>query len=101
MFWSTSISSKNSVKLADSQQDRDESNDMLHISNACLDMEAPKGKVYVQVKRESGVANICVLTKDSNEHCNLDIYFKGQEEIIFQTAGSKATVHLTGYWEPS
>jgi hypothetical protein len=34
------------------------------------------------------------------EHVGLDLYFKASDDVSFKAKGA-ATVHLTGYWEPS
>lgn len=102
MFWGATVSKDSPVSLKSTIKDQEEQNELLHISNACLDLSAKEGKrVYLQVVREGQTVNVCSLQRSTNEHASIDLYFKGHEEVTFKTEGCSSKVHLSGYWEPS
>jgi len=74
------------------------SGELLHLSQACLEPNAPTGATAKLSLEENGTTYaIAWLTEGSHEFCALDL-FVDSEEVTFHVTG-KAAVHLTGYFE--
>ncbi|CAE8654915.1 unnamed protein product, partial [Polarella glacialis] len=72
--------------------------ELLHLSQACLAPDTPKGasaKVMVQQGGQSYA--VACLREGGQEFCALDLFLDTSEAKLEVTG--KATVHLTGYFE--
>ena len=96
MFWGCVIKDKKPFEI------KVGSNQVIHLSEACLTPDAKEGKVYVQLQRGDEKYNLCVLQKDKWESHKLDHFLMLATEdsrpyklVAVGPAGCE--VHLTGY----
>mmetsp|Transcript_123472 Transcript_123472/g.320691 ORF Transcript_123472/g.320691 Transcript_123472/m.320691 type:complete len:119 (-) Transcript_123472:28-384(-) len=94
VFWGAMVSAEGP------QQVRPKANNVLHVSNACLDAGAAPGAAATLLVEHGGARYaVASLREGGVQLCPLDLFF-GPEGAKMSVKG-KAKVYVTGYFEPS
>jgi len=90
-FWGCTVSASKPIKI-----DKHEGQ-LLHLSQACLEPEAPKGaSAKLVVEHGGNKYAVASLREGGMEFCALDLFVDSDAQF---TVIGKAGVHLTGYFE--
>lgn len=99
MFWGCVIANKKSFEIKSAE------NQVIHLSEACLNRNAGSNKVYLVLSNGEEKYNICVLQKDKWESYRLDHYISlagdsnKKYKLSIEGGDQQTEVHVTGYVE--
>jgi len=79
-------------------------NNVIHLSEACLDQNSDNSKVYIKILVDKIEYNLCVLQKNKIESYKLDHFIAWgnntkELKLFISGEGSNPEVHITGYIE--
>lgn len=74
--------------------------EILHISQVCMSKPVDNNRTYLKIVQGSQSFAVCVLQKDKQESCSVDIFLSTREAIKLTLEGGKNELSVIGYFEP-
>ncbi|OEH74574.1 hypothetical protein cyc_06139 [Cyclospora cayetanensis] len=74
--------------------------EILHISQVCMSKPVDGNRTYLKVVQGSQSFAACVLQKDKQESCSVDLFLSAREGIQLALEGGKNELSVIGYFEP-
>lgn len=74
--------------------------EILHISQVCMSKPVDNNRTYLKIVQGSQSFAACVLQKDKQESCSVDLFLSAREGIQLALEGGKNELSVIGYFEP-
>lgn len=74
--------------------------EVLHISQVCMSKPVDNSRTYLKIVQGSQSFAACVLQKEKQESCSVDLFLSAREGIQLALEGGKNELSVIGYFEP-
>lgn len=74
--------------------------EILHISQVCMSKPVDGNRTYLKIVQGSQSFAACVLQKDKQESCSVDLFLSAREGLQLTLEGGKNELSVIGYFEP-
>ena len=74
--------------------------EILHISQVCMSKPVDGNRTYLKIVQGSQSFAACVLQRDKQESCSVDLFLSAREGIQLALEGGKNELSVIGYFEP-
>lgn len=74
--------------------------EILHISQVCMSKPVDGNRTYLKIVQGNQSFAACVLQKDKQESCSIDLFLSAREGIQLALEGGKNELSVIGYFEP-
>lgn len=74
--------------------------EVVHISQVCMSKPNDTNRTYLKVVQGGQSFAVCVLQKDKQESCSVDIFLSAREGIQLTAEGGRNELSVIGYFEP-
>ncbi|KAL8445731.1 hypothetical protein Emed_005413 [Eimeria media] len=74
--------------------------EILHISQVCMSKPVDNNRTYLKIVQGNQSFAACVLQKDKQESCSVDLFLSAREGLQLTLEGGKNELSVIGYFEP-